>query len=73
MTTSSRPWVQRSIAVAATTVVAAGAGLGIHAMVHAQHAPATSAAVLAPSVAAPVQMTGVPDFSQITRRYGPAV
>ena len=78
MSSPTTPWIQRSVAVAAGAVVVAGAGLGINAMVHAQHAPAAAAALgaanLPPPVAAgPVQMTGVPDFSQITRRYGPAV
>lgn len=73
MSTPTRPRIQRSVAIAATALVTAGAGLGLHALVHAQHAPAVTAAVAAPAAAAPVQMTGVPDFSQITRRYGPAV
>jgi serine protease Do len=72
MKISSSPWLRPTAGAAAAAVLLAGAGFGVHAAVEAGHASAVTVAPAAVT-AAPVAMTGVPDFSQITQRYGPAV
>ncbi|MEO8298171.1 MAG: Do family serine endopeptidase [Burkholderiales bacterium] len=65
-------WLRPTVGAAAAALLLTGAGFGVHAAVEAGRSDIASAPAAAVA-AAPVQTVGVPDFSQITQRYGPAV